>query len=427
MTRPHPLALPIPLFAPLCAMVWGLFSACGSTMPQTTFEDPATLLAEREEWRGSKEGSAVLRYHVEGLVDARPDPSRATSRLVIHLVLARFSGEMPTLSVPLPQGAERIHTSVRLTGPTTPPTASHKLPDSMTSSDIDPGLVATRLTLPAPPEGGIVEAILEYEIAGTLASDARWLGFEGVPTGEVLLRYSLPTHSRGRFTTTLPNARPLTTEKDDRTLIALFAQDLPPLPPFPQPAGDTRPLARYATIKVAPLGYEADLASTWRAAAADYYRGLVDRSVSLTDGYEVPHRPTDAINALTWTQARAGLEGPAAEVAWNAPKMLPAAIAKNNLSAVDKVHLMAWLLREAKIPFVFAMARPAVLPPLDAGFPTPGAFSIPLLFLPTLSKIADPGCRTCAPGEVRESLRGGQALLLTPAGLEPTLVPLVTP
>ncbi|HRE91465.1 MAG TPA: hypothetical protein PK095_20270, partial [Myxococcota bacterium] len=108
-------------------------------------------------------------------------------------------------------------------------------------------------------------------------------------------------------------------------------------------------------------------------------------------------------------------------------QMLPDAIAKNALSPVDKTHLMAWLLREAKLPFVFAIARPADLPPVSADFPTPGAFSVPLLFLPTLQTFADPGCATCAQGkagEVRESLRGGSALLLPPSGLEPTLVPL---
>lgn len=409
----------------LIPLLLAALTACGTTRPETTLEDPNTLLAERDEWRGSRDGAVVLRYHVESLVDSRPNASQAESRLVVHLVVARYAGPMPELDIPLPRGAKRIRTTVRLSAPLAPPQTSSNLSEQKSTSDIDPDLSAARITLPDPPEGGVTEAILEYSVPGTLLADARWLGFAGVPTAEVLLRYSLPSHSAGRFTTTLPNARPLETEKDGRRLIALLAQNLPPLPPL---QSTDRPLARYVTTRVAPLGFEADLATTWRAAAAAYYAGLVDRSPALTDGYEVPHRPKDPADALAWTQARPGPEpDPNAGPRWDRPRPLPDAIAKNALTAVDKTHLMAWLLREAKIPFVFAIARPAALPPLTADFPTPGAFSVPLLFLPTLQTFADPGCTTCTRGqvgEVRESLRGGTALLLPPSGLEPTLVAL---
>ena len=412
------------LFASLAALA---STACGTTRPETTLADPATLLAERDEWRGSRDGSVVLRYHVEALVDTRPDPSRAESSLVVQLVLARYSGPIPALDIPLPRGAKRIRTTVRLSGPVSPPKISSELPEQRLDSDLDPDLSAARITLPEPPENGVTEAILEYTIPGTLGSDARWLGFVGVPTAEVLLRYSLPSHSKGRFTTTLPNARPLETEKDGRTLMALLAQNLPPLPPPGSSAEGARPLARYVTTTIAPLGYRSELATTWRTAAAAYYANLVDRSPSLTDGYEVPHRPKDVADALAWTQARPGPAPDTNTGRWDRPQLLPDAIAKNALTPVDKTHLMAWLLREAKLPFVFAIARPAALPPISGDFPTPGAFSVPLLFLPTLQTFADPGCATCAPGqvgEVRESLRGGSALLLPPSGLEPTLVPL---
>lgn len=404
------------------SLVSAVLAACGTTRPETKLEDPATLLAERDEWRGARDGSVVLRYHVEALVDTRPDPSRAESSLVVHLVLARYAGPMPELDIPLPRGAKRIRTTVRLSGPLSPPQTSSDLSEKRTRSDVDPDLSSARVTLPEPPESGVTEAILEYSIPGTLLADARWLGFDGLPTAEVLLRYSLPSHSAGRFSTTLPNARPLETEKDGRRLMALLAQNLPPLP------ATDRPLARYVTTTIAPLGYKSDLASSWRAAAQAYYAGLVERSPSLTDGYEVPHRPTDLADALAWTQARPG-PAPATDTdtRWDRPQTLPDAIARNALTPVDKTHLMAWLLREAKLPFVFAIARPAALPPIAADFPTPGAFSVPLLFLPTLQAFADPGCTTCKPGqvgEVREALRGGTALLLPPSGLEPTLVPL---
>ncbi len=408
-------------------------AACGSTQSQTVFEDPATLHAERDEWRLPREGTAVLRFHVEGIVDSRPDPSRATSSLVIHLVAARFSGPLANLELAMPAGAKRVATRTRLLVPGAPDIVGDSAAETRRPSDIDPSIELATLTLPTPPEGALVEAILRYELQGTLTSDARWLGFTNAPVGEMLLRYSLPDHATGTLTTTLPGARPITTSKDGRTLIAVFAQDLASLPSdatqralSPQsPLSTIVPMARYVTIKAAPLGYTQDFASNWTTVAGPYITGVAGRSDDLTDGYAVPHKATDADDALAWVQARPDRPD-AMAVPWNAPAVLPKAIATNTLSAVDKTHLMAWLLREAKIPYLYAMGRPAAMPALAADFPVPGAFANPLLFLPTLGQFADPACGDCTLGQVRKDLRGGQALVLPTGNLAAQLMTLKT-
>jgi hypothetical protein len=405
-------------------------AACGSTQSQTVFEDPATLHAERDEWRLPREGTAVLRFHVEGIVDSRPDPGRATSSLVIHLVAARFSGPLVNLELAIPAGAKRIATRTRLLVPGAPDVVGDSAAETRRPSDIDPSIELANLTLPTPPEGALVEAILHYELQGTLTSDARWLGFTNAPVGEMLLRYSLPDHATGTLTTTLPGARPITTSKDGRTLIAVFAQDLAPLPADPtqralSPESPIVPLSRYVTIKAAPLGYAQDFASSWTTVAGPYIAGVAGRSDDLTDGYAVPHKATDADDALAWVQARPDRPD-AFAIPWNAPAVLPKAIATNTLSAVDKTHLMAWLLREAKIPYLYAMGRPAAMPALAADFPVPGAFANPLLFLPTLGLFADPACRDCTLGQVRKDLRGGQALVLPTGNLAAQLMTLKT-
>jgi len=398
--------------------------ACASTQPQTVFEDPATLHAERDEWRLPRDGTAVLRYHVEGIVDSRPDPNRATSSLVIHLVAARFSGPLPALELALPANATRTRTSTRILVPDAPDAVGNTAAETRRPSDLDPSIELASITLPTPPEGSLVEAILTYELRGTLASDARWLGFTNAPVGELLLRYSLPDHATGTLSTTLPGARPITTARDGRTLIAVFAQDLAPLPvdPAQRPLA---PMSRYVTINAAPIGYAQDFASTWSSVASPYVAGVADRSEALTDGYAVPHKATGAADALAWVQARPDRPD-AMAVPWNAPAVLPEAIATNTLSAVDKTHLLAWLLREAKVPYLYAMGRPAALPPLAADLPVPGAFAAPLLFLPTLGLFADPACRECTLGQVRPALRGGQALVLPTGTLAAQLMTLKT-
>jgi hypothetical protein len=223
----------------------------------------------------------------------------------------------------------------------------------------------------------------------------------------------------GSFHTTLVGARPIVTPNDGRTLTALLAKNLPKRPE----SGGL--LARFVTRSVSTFEGVTDLATTWAAATANYQRDLVDRSPSLEDGFACPLQATDIPSALAWVQARRERRNFFGD-RWNEASALPFAVSNNSLTAVTKVHLLAWILREAKLPFSFAMARGPKFLPLDPSFPVPDAFEHPLLYAPTLGLFLDPACAQCAPGEVRETLEGGQAILVPPVGPSP-LLPLPRP
>jgi len=404
------------LFAGAC-----IASACGGAVSQTRLADPATLLAERDEWRGERTGPVVLRLHIEALVDTRPDPSKATSALVVHLVAAHYGAPAAIpVSFPVPRGARFAGSELRFvaTGNTptslaTPPTFTPCALDNAAEAAtgcIDPDQDIVALTLPAPPDGGLVEAILRFDVAGTLLSDARFMGLVGLPVGELLLRYDLATDTVGTFQTTQPNARPIVTDKDGRRLIALLATNIAPVTP-----SATAPFARYVTVRASPKGYDQTFAADWTVTTAAYRAGVVDASKALAGGYEVPYRPvgsgrSQVLDALAWVRGRPLRSAP--EVRWDATHALPTALARNDITTVDRTHLLHWVLREAGIPHVFIMARGGARPPLDPAFPVAGVFDAPLVYVTDLGLVLDPACDDCAPGRVRASLRGGQALAL---------------
>lgn len=393
--------------------------ACGGATSQTRLADPATLLAERDEWRGERGGPVALRLHVEAIVDTRPDPASAESALVVHVALADYRGPAATptpIALPVPRGARLIRSDLRFVAAPPAPTSPAALAAEprTTPGGLDPDQDTITVTLPAPPDGGLVEAILRFEVAGTLASDARWLGLPGLPVAEAFLQYQLASDTVGSFQTTLPNARPVVTERDGRRLIALLASNLPAITD-PRAA----PLARYVTVKASPKGYDQSFTTDWATATRAYRTHVVEASRTLDDGYAVPYTPAGAgkdaaLDALAWVLARPMRAPPADpfDVRWDAARPLPGPISKNDLTAVDRVHLLHWILREAKLPHTFVMARAAHRPPLDPAFPAPGLFDAPLIQLSTYGLVLDPACDTCAPGEVRASLRGGQALAI---------------
>jgi len=419
-----------PLLSLLAFALAGL-SACGGTASHTRMEDPATLLAERDEWRGERSGPVALRMHIEALVDTRPDASKATSALVVHLAVAQFAeqakpwrgeidqkfGAQPApipITFPVPRGARFTTSEVRFVATTNTPAALVSAPISTPGERSNDGVDADQdvvaLTLPAPPEGGVVEAILRFEVAGTLASDARWMGLVGMPVGELLLRYDLATDTVGTFQTTLPNARPIVTEKDGRRLIALLATNLAPITP-----SASAPYARYVTVRASPKGFDQTFSSDWSHTTAAYRARVLDISAALEDGYEVPYRPVGSgrpqvLDALAWVRGRPLRADPV--VRWDATHALPLALAKNDITTVDRTHLLHWVLREAGIAHTLVMARNGSRPRLDAAFPVTGVFDAPLIYISDLGLVLDAACDDCAPGEVRPSLRGGQALAL---------------
>lgn len=413
-------------------------AACAGATSQTRFGDAETLLAEREEWRGDKSGAVVLRLHVEGVVDTRTDPAKAESALVVHVVAADYGGGSGIpFTFPVPGEAQLESVKVRVLTATEPPAPARlrgepvrTTPDPGDIQAVDPDQALVGVTLPSPPAGGVVEAILRYRVPGTLVADAWRLGVPGTPVGEMLLRYDLAGDTVGTFQTTHPAARPVVTTKDGRRLIALLLSKLPP-------ATAETPIARYVTLSASPKGFDQTFSADWARATDVYREQVVEVSDSLGAGFEVPYEPSGSgraqvLDALAWVRARplrAGHADPFSDVRFDAARPLPAALQANDLTAVDRVHLMHWILREAGIPHEFAMARAGARPPLDPGFPTPGAFDAPLIHLPDLGGlVVDPACDACAPGEVRPSLRGGQALVVpvAPGTRSVTFIPLPT-
>ncbi|MDP6944795.1 MAG: hypothetical protein QF464_11650, partial [Myxococcota bacterium] len=56
--------------------------------------------------------------------------------------------------------------------------------------------------------------------------------------------------------------------------------------------------------------------------------------------------------------------------------------------------------------------------------PVPGAFDGAVIYLPSEDLWLDPACRSCEPGDVRETYRGGLGLLLPAAdGATPVWLP----
>jgi len=400
-----------------------LATGCGGTASQTRLADPETLLAERDEWRGARDGAVVLRLHIEALVATRPDPTKAESALVVHLVAAHYGATAPILvSFPLPRSARLASAELRLVTANGATPATLAAPATFTggglrkdgeawTESLDPDQDTVALTLPAPPDGGLVEAILRFDVPGTLVSDARYLGLVGLPVAELLLRYDLATDTVGTFQTTMPNARPVQTEKDGRRLIALLATNLAPV----SSASASAPYARYVTVRAAPKGFAQTFSSDWGTTTAAYRARVVDVSKALADGYEVPYRPvgsgrSQVLDALAWVRGRPMRTEP--DVRWDTTHALPLALAKNDITTVDRTHLLHWVLREAGIAHAFIMARGGTRPALDPSFPVTGAFDAPLIYVSDLGLVLDPACDECAPGEVRPALRGGQGLVL---------------
>ncbi|MBL8788519.1 MAG: hypothetical protein JNJ59_26730 [Deltaproteobacteria bacterium] len=400
------------------ALVLGA-SACGTATSASRFEDAGVLVAERDEWRGAQAGPVALRLHIEATVDTRSEPSRAASAMVVHASLTRFgaAGEV-TFAVPVPRSARLVEAVARgIAGQggvagaviAKTPRANVAVAGADDVVTLDPGQRVLNVAVDCG-ESEVVEVLVRLEVPGTLVSDARPVGLVGMPVGEILYRYDLPNDTVGTFRTSLAGARPVVTDKDGRRLIALYAKDLAALPTQVR----AQPIARYVTVSASPKGYDQAFASDWAVATDAYRRRLVEASADLSDGYAVPFSPTAAQpdagvrEALAWVQARTGRSD--GEAAWDAARKLPAVIAKNDLTAVDRTHLLAWVLREARLPFAFAMARRGTRVPLEPDLPLPDAFEVPLLVVGGV--VLDPGCATCAPGQVRASLARGQALVL---------------
>jgi hypothetical protein len=372
------------------------------------------LRAERAEWRGDRSGVVHLRRHVRVEVGSAADPANATSRITILTAVARFGGHEgatpEAVVMHVPETARLALLEARVVSPegVTPVEAS-----SVASEDrptrVDPATKAWVARFDPLPAGHVLEVMGTFEIAGTLRSDARVLGAEGAPTAELFLRYEMPTHVRGDVQLPRGLTRPVVTEKDGRTVIAALLRTLPP-------DGERRDVARYVTRRAAPRNYKQAFVTDWDAVARPYEDVLVTGSLRLRQEHVAPVKPegtgADAVRELTlWARDRIQRED-AADAPWDEARNLPPLLRVNDLNATDKVHLLHWLLDDAKIPHRVAIARRARWPELAPGFAAPGTFDAPLLHVTELDLWLDPVCQECEPGQVRPDLRGRQALLL---------------
>ncbi len=396
----------------LLALSCAFASACGGT-PTLHLSPAAELESARALRDDGAPGDTWLHYRYQARVDASIRPGAATSEIRVVAALTRYAAD-PT-PVRLSLCVPATPTAPELSGHLATSTASKPLAVIAARDTArgcpDPTLLAWDLTFDAPPVGTIAEVSAVFAVPGTLAVDLQPVT---APTGrliEGLWRYDLPDHAVGEVVLDGSSATAVATEQGGRKVHAVFAQDL---------LANTAGFLRFATRRVAPVGRETDLGSNWSAATAPYVAGLVGASPGLTDGFEPPYRPVgDAAAAtaaaLAWVQARPLRDG-GYRSRWSDARALPEPLAANDLTATDKVHLLAWILREAGLDFRLAMARPArPYAPLDPAFPQAGAFTTPLLAttLPDgTARLLDPACDGCAVGEVRAGLKGGQAILL---------------
>lgn len=418
-------------------------SGCGASTPEAAFADVKALELELDRYSGAKAELVWLHRHVHAVVDAASDPSRATSSLTFRVVAASF-GDQRALSVPLtgPSGAELAVVNARVIAPSGVTPLSPQITTGEPERRVDPGQKTWRLGLSNLPEGWtLVEVVARLELTGTLVSDARPLSAAGGPTAELLIRYDVPSHAESSLQVLHrePPARPIVTKKEGSTLLAVRITDLPPLPrlrsegaeaeanPLPLPRvkrtdvveADPRelPYLRYVTRRASPRNYKQVHAISWSQVARPLKAELLERSKGYRENAVHPRTPRtkgeEALQELyLWVRDRIQPDD-ALDADWDEGRNLLGPLEKNELHATDKVNLLHWLLEGARIPHQLAVARAPGLPKIDPGFPFPGGFSKPLIYLPETGRWVDPACAECALGEVREGLRGQQALVLS--------------
>lgn len=397
--------------------------ACASAPTRVAMDDPDTLRAERDEWRGAHAGAVMLRRHIQTLVDTAQSQSSAESHVSIHLSQVRYT-ETPsveTVRFSGPPGATLASIRARVLASTeVAPVRTLAERRLVAEGTVDPGRVVWELDFPPLAPGAILEVVAALDVPGTVTNDARWLALPAMPTGELLLSWDLPGDAEGRLGVVGAAHRTVATEADGRRVYALYLKDLPP-------RADSAAYARYTTVKAEPRGYTQRFAGTWRQATAAYEAGLVAPSEALRGGYAAPIVAADddlrvrVTRAHTWVRDR--IQRPdALETPWDAARPLLGPIQDNDLTGTDKVHLLHWLLDAAQVEHRLAVARTALWPRIDPNAPAPAVFDVALVWVPALDLWLDPACRTCEPGTVRLDLTGGQAIAL-PADSPPVELP----
>jgi hypothetical protein len=405
-----------PMRALLSCAVVGLIVTAGAcapvaTLQSATFLDVATVKSQASDWRGPRQGTTYLQRRYEVQIGLATRPSQAISRLRAHVIRVNWDAESPAvLPIATPSGARLLSVNARVIGANgvRSVTTSRKGADA-NGPVPDPDQALWALTFPPVPAGEALEVIADFELPGTLATDARWLGAVDGPTGQLLIRYDVPKGAKATMQVRGASARPVLTRQDGKQVFAVFMSDVPP-----RGAGSAH--VRYVTLSASVRGYDQTFASTWSRMSGPYTDALVEGSSALRMNHKPPFLPqtpdlSGAQSAYTWARDRLQ-RSDALTARWSQGRPLPKRVTTNDLNATDKLHLLRWLLDAANIPHQVAAVRSNRFAPMDAGLPLPGAFDGGLIYLPEAKLWLDPACQACQPGEVRKSYRGALAIIL---------------
>ena len=416
------------LLAAAAAAALSALAACATT-PTLTLSAADDLRGARELADDGSAGDVWLHWQYQARIECGASSASPPSTVRLVAALTRFvASDAPVsmaLCVPAKAAPPRLATQLVAPSANPPVVFPASARRSPAHPCLDPTQVAWRIEAGSPPAGHILELAATFDVPGTLDVDAQMVAAPSGRLVEGLWRFDVPAHARASLTLRNRDDAPVVTPQADRVVHALFAQDLR-LPSMSAPP----PHLVFSLASVSPLGATTDLATTWEAVAAPYRAGLVAPSPSLAANHAPPVVLAEAspaarlVEAFNWIRARpTRLTRP--EAAWSAARPLPGPLGTNDLTDTDRVHTLAWLLRAHGLPFVFVVARPTWVVPLQASQPQPRAFTTALLAVrradygdegatPDTSpwRLLDPGCATCPPGTLRPSLRGGSALIL---------------
>ncbi len=388
--------------------------APAATLNRPTFHDLNSLRSEVNDWRGPRTGVAYLRRSVQARVDARTDPSLALSRLRVHHV--RVNWEAPgdaEITIPAPANGRLVSVNARvLTKQGPQPIRPIGRGSVQTGVRPDPDQARWTLRFADVPAGAPLEVIADFELPGTLTTDARWLGAADGPTGQLLIRYDVPTSVSATMQLRGASGSPLVTSQDGQQVFALFLSDVPA-------RGDAGAHVRYVARSASVKGHDQRFATSWAHVGAPYAAELLGRATELRANHREPYRPTQpgvsgAREACLWVRDRIQRDD-AMDALWHQGRPLPMLVTTNDLNATDKVHLLHWLLDAAGIAHEIAAVRSITYAGMDPALPIPGAFDGAAVYVPSENLWLDPACKTCAPGEVRLSYRGALGLVLPPS------------
>lgn len=415
----------------LAVLAGGGWLGCGGALSEAAFYDATELRDERYQAGATPNGPVWLRRAVEVRIGTARTPDNGRANLRFHGARLRFDGvdeARAEVTLTTPPGARLVGVRARvLESGSERATAPREVTSTPNAGTVDPNDLRWTLAFADIAGSEILEYTAEFEVSGTLVTDARWLGAPDGTTREVLVRYDVPDNAVGALSVSDPAIRALVRREGGFTILAVLARFLGPAgPDHPQRAS-----IRYVTKRAAPSGYDQSFAGSWAEVAAPYVEALVDGSPALREHHAPPFSPgaTGEIGmreAYRWVRDRIQ-SADALRTDWRSAQPLPTALRTGPLSGTDKVHVLHWLLEAAGIPHRLAVARTTARPALSPDLPAPGVFEHALIYFPAADLWLDPACQDCEPGAVRPSLAGGQALLLPADGEVPRALPAAAP